>query len=283
MTMARFHFARYLALAAALAMLIPVVAAAQEFRGSITGRVTDANGAVVPGAMVSLKNSETNAPATGATNGGGSYDFPLLISGKYSLSVTAQGFSTATRDGREVRVADTLTVDVQLQRVGVTGMVTIVAGNALETGYVSTGATIERKQIAELTLSEGTAYQLATLAPGVVYTGNPQFTAPISNGNLAAFRSNGAPAQNQITLDGSPNYAFDFAVGFSPPADAVQEFKMPTNTVHAQQGYSAGATVNVAVKSGTNTAHGSIYYFNRDRRPTSNNIFSTKNAQARPL
>jgi len=283
MTMARFHFARYLALAAALAMLIPVVAAAQEFRGSITGRVTDANGAVVPGATVSLKNSETNVPATTTTNGEGSYDFPLLISGKYSLSVTAQGFSTATRDGIEVRVADKLTVDIQLQTVGVTGMVTIVAGNALETGYVSTGATIERKQIAELPLSEGTAYQLATLAPGVVYTGNPQFTAPISNGNLAAFRSNGAPAQNQITLDGSPNYAFDFAVGFSPPADAVQEFKIQTNTFDAQQGYSAGATVNVAVKSGTNTAHGSIYYFNRDRSRTANNYFSNKNGQARPV
>src|SRR6266404_1040965 len=87
MTMARFHFACYLALAAGLAMLIPMVAAAQEFRGSITGRVTDANGAVVPGATVSLKNSETNVPATTTTNGEGSYDFPLLISGKYCFGL----------------------------------------------------------------------------------------------------------------------------------------------------------------------------------------------------
>src|SRR5438552_834109 len=161
-------------------------------------------------------------------------------------------------------------------------MVTIVSGTALETGSVSTGAVIERKQIAELPLSEGTAYQLATLAPGVVYTGNPQFTAPISNGNLAAFRSNGAPPQNQITLDGSPNYAFDFAVGFSPPADAVQEFKIQTNAFDAQQGYSAGATVNVAVKSGTNALHGSGWYFNRDRSRTANNFFSNKSGQDSP-
>src|SRR5712664_3225547 len=158
MTMARFHFARYLALAAALAMLIPVVAAAQEFRGSITGRVTDANGAVVPRATVSLKNSETNVPATTTTNGEGSYDFPLLISGKYSLTVTAQGFSSATRDGIEVRVADKLTLDVQTQAAGVTGMVTVISDTALETGSVSTGTVIERRQIAELPLSEGTAY-----------------------------------------------------------------------------------------------------------------------------
>jgi hypothetical protein len=107
------------------------------------------------------------------------------------------------------------------------------------------------KQISELPLTEGTAYQLATLAPGIAYTGNPLFTGPTSNGNLAAFRSNGATGANQITLDGSPNYAFDGGVGFSPPSDAVQEFKVQTNTFDAQQGYSAGATVNVAVKSGS--------------------------------
>src|SRR5258707_13682379 len=153
--------------AALLLCLTFVIASAQEFRGSITGKVTDPSGAVVPGATVSVKNIATNVQATTTANGDGSYDFPLLLPGKYSLSVIGQGFSTAMRDGIEIRVADKLTIDVQLQAAGVTGMVTIVAGNALETGSVSTGATIERKQIAELPLSEGTAYQLATLAPGV--------------------------------------------------------------------------------------------------------------------
>lgn len=269
--------------AALLLLFAFVIASAQEFRGSITGKVTDPNGAVVAGATVALKNLATNAQATTTTNRDGSYDFPLLQPGKYTLTVNAQGFSAVTREGIEIRVADKLALDVQMQTAGVTGMVTIVSGTALETGSVSTGAVIERRQIAELPLSEGTAYQLATLAPGVVYTGNPQFTAPISNGNLAAFRSNGAPAQNQITLDGSPNYAFDFAVGFSPPADAVQEFKIQTNAFDAQQGYSAGATVNVAVKSGTNSPHGSIYYFNRDRSRTANNFFSNRAGQDRPV
>jgi hypothetical protein len=269
--------------AALLLLFAFVMVSAQEFRGSITGKVTDPNGAVVPGASVVLKNVATNATATTTTNSDGSYDFPLVQPGKYSLAVTAQGFSPVTRDGIEIRVADKLTLDVQTQAAGVTGMVTIVSDTALETGSVSTGAVIERRQIAELPLSEGTAYQLATLAPGVVYTGNPQFTAPISNGNLAAFRSNGAPPQNQITLDGSPNYAFDFAVGFSPPADAVQEFKIQTNAFDAQQGYSAGATVNVAVKSGTNKPHGSVYYFNRDRARTANNFFSNRSGQERPV
>ncbi len=132
-------------------------------------------------------------------------------------------------------------------------------------------------------LTDGTAYQLATLAPGISFTGNPGVGgSPTSNGNLAAFRSNGATGPNQVTLDGSPNYASDGGVGFSPPSEAVSEFKVQTSAFDAQQGYSAGATVNVAVKSGTNDLHGALWYFNRDRSRTANNFFSNKTGQERP-
>src|SRR5437868_8633233 len=271
------------AVAVLLLLLAFVAAGAQEFRGSLTGRITDPNGAAVPGATVSVKNVATNVEASATTNEEGAYSFPLLQPGKYTLTVTAQGFSTATHEAIEVRVADKLTLDVPLQVTGVGETVTTVASApALETGSVSTGTTISTQQIAELPLAEGTAYQLATLAPGVAYTGNPAFVGPTSNGNLAAFRSNGATGSNQITLDGSPNYAFDGGVGFSPPSDAVQEFKVQTNSFDAQQGYSAGATVNVAVKSGTNDLHGSGWYFNRDRSRTANNFFSNRAGQDRP-
>ncbi|HEX8889402.1 MAG TPA: TonB-dependent receptor [Pyrinomonadaceae bacterium] len=266
-----------------LLVVFSMTASAQEFRGSITGKVVDPNDAIVPGAEVSIKNVDTNALVTATTNEDGSYSFPLLQPGKYTLTVTKEGFNTAVREGIEIRVADKLTLDVKMD-VGVSATVTTVTDTpVLETGSVSTGTVINSRQVSELPLSEGTAYQLATLAPGVAYTGNPMFTAPISNGNLAAFRSNGAPAQNQITLDGSPNYAFDGAVGFSPPSDAVQEFKIQTNAFDAQQGYSAGATVNVAVKSGTNDLHGSGWYFNRDRSRTANNFFSNRSGQSRPI
>ncbi len=277
------HFVGQVCGAALLTLLAFVFAPGQEFRGSITGKVTDPNGAVVPGADVTVRNIETNVEATATTNDEGSYDFPVLSPGKYELVFTKQGFKVEARQQIQLRVAEKLTIDVQLQTGSVAETVTVVSSPVLETGSVSIGTTIERRQISELPLSEGTAYQLATLAPGVAYTGNPQFTAPISNGNLAAFRVNGAPPQNQITLDGSPNYAFDFAVGFSPPADAVQEFKVQTNVFDAQQGYSAGGTVNVAVRSGTNDFHGSVYYFNRDRSRTANNFFSNRSGQARPI
>ena len=265
-----------------LLLLVSVVASAQEFRGSLTGKVADPTGAVLPGSTVTVKNVETNVEATATTNEDGSYSFPLLQPGRYTLTATSQGFNTAVREGIEIRVAERLTLDIEMT-VGLAETVTTVAtAPVLETGSVSTGQVIESRQISELPLTEGTAYQLATLAPGIAYTGNPQFTGPTSNGNLAAFRSNGAVGSNQITLDGSPNYAFEGGVGFSPPSDAVQEFKVQTNAFDAQQGYSAGATVNVALKSGTNDPHGSLWYFNRDRSRTANNFFANRTGQPRP-
>ena len=266
-----------------LLLAFAFTATAQEFRGQLAGKITDPNGAVIPGSKVEIKNIQTGIVSTAMTGDDGSYSFQLLPPGKYQLTVTKENFNTAVRDGIEVRVADRLTLDVQME-IGVTAMVTTIAsGLTLETGMVNTGTVVTGKQISELPLTEGTAYQLATLAPGIAYTGNPLFTGPTSNGNLAAFRSNGATGANQITLDGSPNYAFDGGVGFSPPSDAVQEFKVQTNTFDAQQGYSAGATVNVAVKSGTNNLHGSAWYFNRDRSRTANNFFGNAASQARPI
>src|SRR5881398_2956759 len=90
-------------LAAALLLLVAFIgASAQEFRGSIIGQITDPNGAAVPGATVTIKNIETNAETTSTTNDEGAYNFPLIQPGKYTLTATAQGFSTATREGIEV-------------------------------------------------------------------------------------------------------------------------------------------------------------------------------------
>jgi hypothetical protein len=265
-----------------LVLSLFAVAGAQEFRGSLSGNVTDPNGATLPGASVELRNIETNVATTVVTNEEGGFSFPLLQPGKYTLTVTSQGFNTAQREGIEVRVAERLTLDVQMQ-VGVADTVNVVDTSvALETGSVSAGTVIEQKQISELPLIDGSPYQLATLAPGISYTGNPAFTGPTSNGNLASFRTNGATGPNQVTLDGAPNFAIDGGVGFSPPSDAVSQFKVQTTQFDAQQGYTANATVNVAIKSGTNDFHGSLYYFNRDRSRTANNFFANSNGQERP-
>jgi hypothetical protein len=267
-----------------LVMLAFVAAGAQESRGSLSGSVTDPNGAALPGANVEIRNVDTNVANTATTNEEGAYSFPLLNPGKYTLTVNATGFAVSTRENVEIRVSEKLTLDVPVNVTGVGETVTTIASApVLETGSVSTGTTVTQKQISELPLIDGSPYQLATLAPGIAYTGNPSVGySPTSNGNLAAFRANGATGPSQVTLDGSPNFAIDGGVGFSPPSEATQEFKVQTNNFDAQQGYTANATVNVAIKSGTNDAHGSVYYFNRDRSRTANNFFSNRAGQERP-
>jgi hypothetical protein len=270
--------------AAVLLLLMTVVmVGAQEFRGSLTGTVTDPNGAALPGATVEIRNKETNVANTATTNEEGNYTFPLVNPGTYTLTVIAQGFSNTTRENIEIRVADKVTLDIPLAVTGVGETVTTVAtSGTIETGSVTTGTTISTQQIAELPLTDGTAYQLATLAPGISFTGNPGVGgSPTSNGNLAAFRANGGTGANNVTLDGSPNYAFDGGVGFSPPSEAVSEFKVQTNLFDAQQGYSANSTVNVAIKSGGNDFHGSLWYYNRDRSRTANSFFANFAGQGR--
>ncbi|MBV8859582.1 MAG: carboxypeptidase regulatory-like domain-containing protein [Acidobacteria bacterium] len=281
--MSKYAFRRGCA-AVLLLLMAFVMAGAQESRGSLTGTVTDPNGAALPGATVEIRNVETNVANTVTTNEEGAYSFPLLNPGRYTLTVTAQGFSNTTRENIEIRVSEKITLDVPVSVTGVGETVTTIASApVLETGSVSTGTTVTTRQIAELPLIDGSPYQLATLAPGISYTGNPSVGySPTSNGNLAAFRANGATGPNQVTLDGAPNFAIDGGVGFSPPSEATQEFKVQTNSFDATQGYTAGATVNTAIKSGTNDLHGSAYYFNRDRNRTANNFFSNRAGQDRP-
>ncbi len=159
-------------------LFIGTTANAQEFRGAISGTITDPNGAAVAGATVEIKNIETNITTNVVTGEDGSYTFPLLQPGKYTLKVIRDGFNTELREGIEVRVADKLTLNVGMT-IGMTATVT-VQGSALtlETGTVNTGSVIDNKQISELPLIDGAAYQLVTLAPGVSYTGNPAFTGP---------------------------------------------------------------------------------------------------------
>src|SRR5215213_6096086 len=254
----------------------------QEFRGTITGNITDPNGAAIPGATVIVKNIETNIATTIRTNDDGSFTVPLLLPGKYSVSATGEGFKTSIRENVEVRVDDRLTIDFTLE-IGTQAEVNIVADSEIiERGTVTTGTVISERQITELPLSEGAAYNLSTQAPGVSYTGNPNFTGPTANGNLAAFRTNGAVGGNQITLDGSPNGTIDGGVAYTPPADALSQFKIQTNAFDAQNGFTAGSTVNVAVKSGTNKFHGSAYYFDRSKVFTANNFFSNRAGVERP-
>ncbi len=152
--------------------------------------------------------------------------------------------------------------------------VTVAADTPLlETRTGSAGQVIDEKRIALMPLSDGNPFVLARLAPGVAYHGDLKFSRPFDNGGTSDFTADGGPGRNEFTLDGSPNMANGRRVAFVPPAGAVQEFKVETATFDAQQGHTAGATVNVTLKSGTNVFKGDGYYHYRDEVLSGNDFF----------
>lgn len=246
----------------------------QEFRGSISGRVTEASGAAVPNATVTITNVATNTPTTTSTSDAGDFTVLYLIPGRYMVTVEAQGFKKTVRQGIEVRVGDRLVLDLQLEVGGVTETVNITSdAPLLETASASAGQVIDRRRISELPLSDGNPFILSRLAPGVAYTGDLKFSRPFDNGGTSSITADGAPGGNEFTLDGSPNMGSGRRVAFVPPADAVQEFKVETASFDAQQSHTAGATVNVTLKSGTNGLHGTLYEFLRNDKLSGTDYF----------
>lgn len=252
---------------------------AQEFRGLITGRVTEASGAAVNNATVMVTNTSTNAVANTTTNEAGIYTVLYLTPGSYTLSVEAQGFKKVVRQNIEVRVGDKLELDLQLEVGGVNETVNVTSdAPILETSSGSAGQVIDRRRISELPLSDGNPFVLTRLAPGIAYTGDLLFSRPFDNGGTSSIVADGAPGGNEFTLDGTPNQASGRRVAFVPPADAVQEFKVETASFDGQQSHTAGATVNVTMRSGTNQFHGTAYEFVRNDILSANNFFNNLNA-----
>ncbi|MGI8785293.1 MAG: TonB-dependent receptor [Acidobacteriota bacterium] len=255
-------------------LLTVTTAWAQEYRGSIAGQVTDTSGAVIPGVQVTATNVATNNVSTTVSNDDGTYKITYLPPGKYTLIVELSGFKKHVREGIEVRVGDQLALDIQLE-VGEIEQIVSVSAQAplLQSSSASVGQVIDQRRISELPLSDGNPFVLSRLAPGVTYTGDLKFSRPFDNAGSSAIVVDGATGGNEFTLDGSPNMASGRRVAFVPPADVVQEFKVETVSFDAQQGHTAGATVNVALKGGTNNFHGTLYEFVRNDILSGNDFF----------
>ena len=261
---------------------------AQEFRGSITGLVTDPSGAVIAGARVTVTNVATNTLTSTISGGNGNYTLLYLTPGRYTVTAEAAGFKKLVRQGIEVRIADRIELDLRLE-LGATQDTVTVTGETplLETESASLGQVIDRRRISELPIADGNPFSLAQLAPGITF-----FDAaitdqrPFDNNGTSAVQADGAPGGNEYTLDGSPNMTRKRGggqpvVAFVPPADAVQEFKIQTATFDAQQGHTAGASVNVLLKSGANQLHGTLYEFLRNDRLSANDFFLNRSGQPR--
>ncbi len=253
-------------LCAAVVMALAATGTAQEFRATVRGQVADASGGRLPGATVSVQNTETNELATAVTNDEGTYTIPFLRPGPYTLTVELEGFQKYVRSGLVLEVGQVAALNVTLGVGAQTEEVTVTAQAVLESGNANRGDVIDNRRIAELPLQSRSPIALATLVAGVNYNAQAVYLRPFDNGALADFSMNGgANRNNEFLLDGAPNNANQGGnnIAYVPPAEAVQEFKIATNTYDAQYGRTAGGVVNMSLKSGTNTFHGVGYEFMR--------------------
>jgi Carboxypeptidase regulatory-like domain/TonB-dependent Receptor Plug Domain/TonB dependent receptor len=273
---------RLLSLCAFL-LLAAASADAQEFRATVKGQVADTSQAALPGATVSVKNQDTNEVATATTNGEGSYTIPFLRPGLYTLTVEMSGFQTNTRTNMRLEVGQIANVNVALG-VGLTETVNVSSeAPLLETGNADRGQVIDAHRVAELPLQSRSPMALAVLVAGVNYNAQAIYLRPFDNGALADWSMNGGQNRNnEFLLDGAPNNANQGGnnIAYVPPAEAVQEFKVSTNSYDAQYGRTAGGVVNMSLKSGTNTLHGVGYEFFRRKSLDSNSFLL--NARSSP-
>jgi carboxypeptidase family protein len=267
---------RKLACGVILAMVLSLgVAGAQEFRATVNGRVTDTTQAAVPSAAVLVQNVETGEVATVKSNTEGNYSVPFLRPGAYLLSVEAPGFKKYSRRLR-LEVSQTATVNVELSVGNLAEEVSVIAETPLlDSSKADRGTVIDNLRVTELPLNARNPFMLSMLVAGVNYNGPAIYHRPFDNGAIADWSVNGGQNRNnEFLLDGAPNNAIQGGnnIAYVPPVDAVQEFKIITNSYDAQYGRTAGGIVNVSLKSGTNTLHGTVYEFMRRKWLDANSL-----------
>jgi hypothetical protein len=259
----------FVLMAVCLVVARPVAIHAQFETASVLGYVRDASGAVVSGATVSLVNQETKAEVTAHTNAQGAYEFTDVKIGQYQVTARANGFDISTTQAFTVTVNARQRVDVALKTGSNTETVTVDAAAALlETDSSERGQVIGTREVENLPLN-GRAYaDLAALVPGVRRNILENTT---DSSRDASFNVNGQRSEfNNFLLDGLDNNAYGTSnQGFSnqaipPSPDAISEFRVETDNYSAEYGRSAGAVINVSIRSGTNQVHGKAYDYLRN-------------------
>ena len=256
--------AAVMAVAALLCGFLPALHG-QNTYGTIVGRVTDAQDAVIPAAMVTATNQSTNIARAVQSGSTGDYSIINLLPGTYDLTVEMDGFKTSLVDGINLRVNESVRVDVALQigEVVETIEVSSTVAPLLETTRSTLGTVVANEKVVELPLNGRDMTQLTMLLPGAA-PGSSAGGFFIIGGQTVAVTGNRSD-QNNYTLDGvNNNETFFKHYGIRPSLDAIQEFTVQTNITSAEFGDAAGANVNVAIKSGTNEIHGSVFEFFRN-------------------
>ena len=261
----------------ALVLLCAAAAVAQIVSSSIVGSVTDASGAVMSGASLTVTNQSTGIARTAVTDGGGAFVFPQLAPGTYTLSTSANGFKKYEASGLVVLVNQTLRSDVQLTVGDVAEQVRVEAsGLRVESETSSLGQVIEQKNIVDLPLNGRNFMQLANLSAGVAPAYNAR-SATIANQSgrtdMAVHISGGRGDTNSYLVDGVETRSSWFnSPSVMLSVDAIQEFKIDRNLFSAEYGQGSGV-VSLVSRSGGTASHGSAYEFLRNDKLDAANFF----------
>jgi hypothetical protein len=263
-------------LIACLLVLMNTLGFAQEFRGTLTGRILDSSGATIAGATVKVVNANTNETNSITTDTSGVYNIPFLRPGQYTLTVSNAGFKTAVRSNITLQVSQVQGIDIVLEVGQLSDSVTVEANAAvLETQTASRSGVIDNKTIADLPLNARNPFMLGATQSGVTFRGAAIWQRPFDNGAIAEWSINGGQqSRNEFLMDGAPNNAQlgGNNIAYVPVVDAVQEFTIQTNSYDAAYGRTGGGVVNVVIKSGGAKHHGTAWEFLR-RAPLNANSF----------
>src|SRR5246127_2532269 len=275
-----------LALCLCVAGLFGEPLAAQTTYGSIAGTVSDASGAAIADAQVTLTNLATTEKRVAQSGAEGLYDFVNLLPGRYSIGAEKTGFKRITRPEVIVEVGQSVRIDITLQVGDVSQTIEVTAETPLLQAETSSiGQVVEERKATELPLNGRNVFNLITLAPSVVPQGSaggtPVGVNPFGWGNYRVNRSFGS--ESAESLDGQPlNIGYINLPVVIPTQDSIQEFKVQTSNLGADWGKFSGGVINLSTKSGTNTPHGEAYEYLRNKVLDANDFFLNKNHRPRP-
>jgi len=247
----------------------------------LVGLVTDAQGASIAGATVSAVNKGTGVSRDVVTNEAGAYRIGPLVPGSYTLRTTLSGFKTKVQNDVVLQTGAVLKIDFSLDVGDVSERIEVTAAAPmLQTQETSVGGVITQEALERIPVNGRNYTRLLVLMPGASDVQRSQGRGGLSGAQMVSI--NGQRTQdNNYTLDGvDNNMMFMNSPGGSPPMDAIQEFRVATGN-SAEFGRSAGANVNISIKSGTRNLHGTVYEYLRNNAFDANEWFANRQARGK--
>jgi hypothetical protein len=249
--------------------LLPDPANAQILYGGLVGDVTDASSSAIPNARVTILHVATGTSRQSVTNEAGTFRFPTIPPGTYTITVEAPGFRTFSQTGVEVTVNSLARADAHLDVGEVNEKVTVeTTAVALQTDRAEVRHEMDKKTLENLPVPIGRNYQmlLGTL-PGFTPPQNAH-SVPANPTRSVRYSVNGtSDMNNNVRIDGTTSYNpnLPHMTGINPTLEAIEVVNVVTNSFDAEQGLAGGAAVNLQIKSGTNELHGSasLHHFNQ--------------------